>query len=468
MRKKQKEEDNDSEIRKIYNNDNNNFENIDYIFNINNNNNEEEEEEKDNINNNDKISEIKIDNMNKYETDEFNEIDKNQRRKKSSGEKLNELLINSKPIKSKNYVNNKKIFTNRDKNQKEDNIYEDDELNIENLDKENHSNLKLQSPTMNNIPKIIDLNNILTLNNKNDKINEIQLVPKDNKKGRQKKSKSRIYKHNFKSILERGNDTKNQLVKKGSLSTNEDTDLIIDFNFLHLIDNTDDEIEKREYNNMPYLKALRIDKRSNLEIIISVFANEIGFLNLFCYRNPYSHLSLTISIYLFELLLDLTLNCFLYTDDVVSEKYHNDGNLSMFTSLSLSFISNIISSIAVFIIAKLTNYAEILEIIIQTVKDKKKYFDNIIRLMKYMKIRLGIFYFLQLSFILIMTYYLFIFCAIYNKSQVSITINYIIGALTSLAISVGLTVIISVFRIISLKYHFNRLYNVSRFLYDKF
>ena len=81
---------------------------------------------------------------------------------------------------------------------------------------------------------------------------------------------------------------------------------------------------------------------------------------------------MTISVYLFELLLDLTLNCFLYTDDVVSEKYHNDGNLSMFTSLSLSFISNIISSIAVFIIAKLTNYYEVLEIIISRVKHKKK------------------------------------------------------------------------------------------------
>ena len=255
---------------------------------------------------------------------------------------------------------------------------------------------------------------------------------------------------------------------KINLSTNVDSDLIIDFNFLHLLDINDEEIEKREYNILPYLKALRTDKRSNLEIIISVFANEIKFLNLFCYRNPYSHFSLTISIYLFELLLDLTMNCFLYTDEVVSEKYHNDGNLSMLTSLSLSFISNIISSIAVFIIAKLTNYTEILEIIILYVKDKKKYFDNIIRLMKYMKIRLGIFYFLQISFTLIMTYYLLIFCAIYHQSQVSITINYIIGAITSLAISTCLTIIISVLRIISLKYQLNRLYNVSRFLYDKF
>ena len=70
------------------------------------------------------------------------------------------------------------------------------------------------------------------------------------------------------------------------------------------------------------------------------------------------------------------MNCFLYTDEVVSEKYHNDGNLTMITSLSLSFISNIISSIIVFLISKLTNYVEIIEAIIINVKDKKKIYSK--------------------------------------------------------------------------------------------
>ena len=98
----------------------------------------------------------------------------------------------------------------------------------------------------------------------------------------------------------------------------------------------------------------------------------------------------------------------------------------------------------------------------------KKYFDNIIRISKYIKLRLGIFYFLQLGFIIIMTYYLFIFCTVYHQSQVSITVNYIIGALTSLAISAGLSIIISLLRILSFRYQSNRIYNVSRYLYDNF
>ena len=67
-----------------------------------------------------------------------------------------------------------------------------------------------------------------------------------------------------------------------------------------------------------------------------------------------------------------------------------------------------------------------------------------------------------------MTYYLFIFSAVYRHSQVSIIINYIIGAVTSLAISTGLSIIIALLRIISIKYKSYRLFNTSKFLYTKF
>ena len=162
------------------------------------------------------------------------------------------------------------------------------------------------------------------------------------------------------------------------------------------------------------------------------------------------------------------MNCFLYTDDVVSEKYHNNGELSMITSLSLSFISNIISSIIVFIISKLTNYVEIIEAIVKDVKNITKYIENSKRLFKYIKIRLGLFYFFQLGLTIIMTYYLFIFCTVYHQSQGSIMLNYLIGALTSLAISSGLTIIITLLRVVSMKFRITILYNISKYLYDHF
>ena len=67
-----------------------------------------------------------------------------------------------------------------------------------------------------------------------------------------------------------------------------------------------------------------------------------------------------------------------------------------------------------------------------------------------------------------MTYYLFVFCTVYHNSQSSIVVNYIIGALTSLAFFFGLTIIITVLRIISLKCNSFKLYNTSRYLYKTF
>ena len=87
---------------------------------------------------------------------------------------------------------------------------------------------------------------------------------------------------------------------------------------------------------------------------------------------------------------------------------------------------------------------------------------------KYIKIRLGIFYFLQLTSLLVMTYYLFVFCAVYDHSQGSIFINYLIGSLISLATSTGLTIIITFLRAISIKYRSVVLFNVSKYLYEHF
>ena len=244
--------------------------------------------------------------------------------------------------------------------------------------------------------------------------------------------------------------------------------LIIDFTFSHLININEENIEKDKLNEIPYGQALRIDNRNFFQILLSVFVYKIGLLNLFCYRNPYTYFSLSSTVYLFEVLLDITMNCFLYSDDVVSEKYHNNGSLSMVTSFTLSIISNIISSIIASIVSHLTDFSELFDAIVVSVKYKKRYLENMIKFLRNIKIMLTIFYILEILLILLMTYYLFIFSTVYHYSQVSIVINYIIGATTSLAISVGLTLIISILRIASIKYHSNRMFNISRYIYDKF
>ena len=335
--------------------------------------------------------------------------------------------------------NNKKIKSTRLKEKKDVKILRNINKNQKQEKEENSTYIKLESPTLNH------------RFNKNNQVENISLSDKNKSSLIQRDSESEVINNN---------------VNKDKVEDNSEFN--IDLYFSHLIDIKDEEIDKRELNEISYGQALRIDKRNFFEIALAVIINKIGILNLFFYKSPYSYLSLNITVYLFEFLLDLTMNCFLYSDDVVSEKYHNDGSLSIITSFTLSIFSNIISSIFTSIISNLTDYSELMEAIIVNVKLQKKYVENIVRFLKYIRIRLTIFYILEIIFILLMTYYLFIFCTVYHHSQISILINYIIGALTSLAISVGLTLIISILRYISIKFHSNKLFNTSRFLYKKF
>ena len=184
-------------------------------------------------------------------------------------------------------------------------------------------------------------------------------------------------------------------------------------------------VDSRELNIMPYPQALREDKRSCFKIFLSVISHEIKIISIFYYKHPYDHLSIILSHYFFELCLDLTLNGLLYTEDVISEKYNNNGSIRFFTSLSLSFFSNIISSIICYFVSKLAEYAEFFEFIIKDVTIKSKYYLNIMKFKKLLCIKLSFFFIIQFIINLAMCYYLTIFCAIYHNTQGSIMINYL-------------------------------------------
>jgi hypothetical protein len=266
------------------------------------------------------------------------------------------------------------------------------------------------------------------------------------------------------------NIPKNNLIKKRNKKRKKSNKIKFrnkeenETNVYNIIYADDDSIDKKDLNDVPYSQALRIDNRSIWEMFLYTFANKIEIINIFFYRNKYVHLSMTLSIYLFSLFLDIVMNCFLYSDDVVSEKYHNDGRLKFFTSLSLSLASNIISSIITFYMKKLGEYSDFLEILIRDITYVKYYYINIIRFRKYFKLKLSIFYLIQFMMYILMTYYITIFCIIYSKTQISFMINYCYGVIESFAISLELSLIISIMRYIGLKNKNIKIYRPSQYL----
>ena len=231
---------------------------------------------------------------------------------------------------------------------------------------------------------------------------------------------------------------------------------------------SDEYITKKEINSVPYTQALRIDNRNIFEIFLSVLFHEIQIIDIFYYRDNYKQLSITLSIYVFELCLDLTLNCLLYTDDVVSEKYNNNGSIKFFTSLTLSFMSNIFASIIALIIGKLAEYASTMELMIKDEYKKNRYLLNVVKFKKYITFKLVCFFIIQTIINFLMCYYLMIFCTVYHKTQGSIMINYLIGVAESMIISLVLTLITSIIRFLSIKNKWKYVYNTSKYLFENF
>ena len=100
--------------------------------------------------------------------------------------------------------------------------------------------------------------------------------------------------------------------------------------------------------------------------------------------------------------------------------------------------------------------------------EKNQYLLTIVRFKKYLKIKLAVFFVTQTIIYFLMCYYLMIFCSVYNKTQLSIMINYIVGVGESMLISLGLTLITSIIRFVGIKYKWKYVYNTSRYFFEKF
>ena len=166
------------------------------------------------------------------------------------------------------------------------------------------------------------------------------------------------------------------------------------------------------YNELTYNKALEKDKRNIVKIFISLFKIKLEIIQIIFYPREFSHKSLTFSLYLFDLLLDLTINSLLFSDDIISQKYYNNGELRLFTTNLLSISSNIMCNFILFLIGKLINYYDILDIIKREIKNKRNFYNIFIKILFFIELLIIFFYIVLFIIGLFCIYYLFIFCSI--------------------------------------------------------
>ena len=223
--------------------------------------------------------------------------------------------------------------------------------------------------------------------------------------------------------------------------------------------------DDQELNDLPYTRAISLDNRNIFLIFKSIFLQKLEIINILIGKG---HIKIIlIEEYILSLFINFFFNALLYTDEVVSNKYHNNGELDMIVTLSLSIVSNIITSIICYYI-KYSKGIEARLSQIMEIKNHTYFMKNIKQFFRFLKIKFICFFLSEVIIVAACYYYIVIFCIIYANSKVSLLINYIMSLIEGLITSVAITIIIFTTRQIGLKCLNKRIYNLSKYVNDRF
>ena len=220
-----------------------------------------------------------------------------------------------------------------------------------------------------------------------------------------------------------------------------------------------------DINELPFSEAIKIDKRNIFIILYSFLIQKLELIGLFATTHKIK--IIIVLEYILSLLTNFFVNSLLYSDDVVSHKYHNNGELNLIVTLTLSISSNIITSLFFHFVKYSRGIEERINLVLEF-KYKDYYLDNINKFFIFLRIKFICFFIFQLIIIFVCLYYIVIFCILYKKSQISLIINYCYSLVESIIIGFAISLIILITRKIGLSYKNKDFYNVSKYINSKF
>ena len=219
-----------------------------------------------------------------------------------------------------------------------------------------------------------------------------------------------------------------------------------------------------DLQDLDYEKAIIYDKRSYFKMYWEFLVDSQIILGTFCTDNNLDLFIIKLSFFICTFQISFFLNALFYTDEYISDAYHNDGVLDFFSGLPKSIYSFIATLITTNLLGMLSSSKSEL---VQVIKDKAKYnnYVNIIN-SKLSKLRLKLIIYFILIYLLgsFFTYYVVAFCAVYRHSQK----YWFIGCLESFGMDslVGLIscIFLALFRFISIKKHLKCLYVLANII----
>ncbi len=192
--------------------------------------------------------------------------------------------------------------------------------------------------------------------------------------------------------------------------------------------------------NISFKNAIHNDKKLFLNSVYSFFFIKLELIAILFFPEAFDYYVITIPLYLLSLFLALTINALVYTDKIISQKYYNNGKLNFITEFILGLMSNIITSLIIKYLKKQISYFYVLESLKYEKKNEISYNIFATIFIKIINRRIILNYIYEIILCSLCGYYLYIFCEVYHRSQISLLINFLI----SLAISIGIVLCITI------------------------
>ena len=219
-------------------------------------------------------------------------------------------------------------------------------------------------------------------------------------------------------------------------------------------------------NKYSYKNGIKNDKRPFTIIFIDILTDKILLLKGIIIKSPFHLRSLNISLFFLHLSIIFTLNGLFYTDQIISEKYHNNG-LSLLTNFFKSFLSSLINVVIFSILNKLSDYIGKLYTLLNEYNDYNIYTIITYKFIQKMKKQFIIYFIIIILLTLLFLYYITLFCIIYKGSQKSWIEGAFISFLISNIFEIILCLLATTLRKISLTRKNQLLYNIYLFIINK-
>ena len=219
-----------------------------------------------------------------------------------------------------------------------------------------------------------------------------------------------------------------------------------------------------DLQDMDYEEAIIYDKRSYFRMYWSFLVDSQIILGTFCTENYLRLFIIKLSFFICTFEISFFLNALFYTDEYISEAYHNDGVLNFISGLPKSIYSFIATLITTNLLRMLSNSESELKKIIKEKSNDKNYKKLIIIKLRKLKIKLIMYFILIFLLGSFFSYYVASFCAVYRYSQK----YWFLGCLESFGmdslVSFISCILLSLFRYISIKKKIKCLYNSTNII----